>query len=248
MARLRRSPALWLLLAAAVALAAHVAAEVFTVSSTADNGPGSLRDAIAQANARPGADEVIFDPALAGQPIVLTTDQLTVTDHLTLTGLGQDLLTIERAATAPAFRIFEIDDGTAAHIQVQLSGMKIVHGLAYSRPGSSEDALGGGLLNAEDLVIESTTLFGNTAQNTETGDNEDAFAFGGAIFNSGVLTLGNSTITVNSVSASCLAYCRAHGRGGGISNTDAGQVTLRNTTVTAWTYPDLVDSRLSSSS
>ncbi|MBP8272367.1 MAG: LEPR-XLL domain-containing protein, partial [Sphaerotilus sp.] len=35
----------------------------FVVSTTADSGPGSLRDAIAQANLRPGADTIRFDIA-----------------------------------------------------------------------------------------------------------------------------------------------------------------------------------------
>src|SRR4051812_31462291 len=58
----------------------------FTVSTTADSGAGSLRQAIASANASAGADSIEFASGLAGNTITLTTGQLVITDNVTING------------------------------------------------------------------------------------------------------------------------------------------------------------------
>lgn len=55
------------------ALVSSVQAATFIVTSQADSGTGSLRDAIAQAAALPGADRITFDSSLSGLAIVLAT-------------------------------------------------------------------------------------------------------------------------------------------------------------------------------
>src|SRR5262245_62050577 len=65
----------------------------FHVSTLADGGAGSLRDAVAQANARAGADTIDFQPGLAGT-IALTGGELDVTDDLAITGPGAERLTV----------------------------------------------------------------------------------------------------------------------------------------------------------
>src|SRR5262245_18830759 len=49
-----------------LALEDRVTPSAFTVTNTDDSGPGSLRDAVQQANAQPGADTVRFAPGLHG--------------------------------------------------------------------------------------------------------------------------------------------------------------------------------------
>src|SRR5262245_40106325 len=61
----------------------------FTVLNLADSGIGSLRQAILDANANP--DAIGFADGLSGT-IPLTTDQLSITDALTIDGPGADLL------------------------------------------------------------------------------------------------------------------------------------------------------------
>src|SRR6516165_8862291 len=90
----------------------RTAPAIFTVSSPNDAGPGSLRDAIAQANATPSADTIDFAPQLQRQTITLaSTDPdgevgptaLVVTNGpLTIRGTGQ---TIARSTNAAAFRL-----------------------------------------------------------------------------------------------------------------------------------------------
>src|SRR5262249_30693806 len=70
----------------------RLAPAVFTVSVTADGGPGSLRQAVQDANATPGADTITF--ALAPGAVIALTGQLTVTDGVTLAGPGVNQLAI----------------------------------------------------------------------------------------------------------------------------------------------------------
>src|SRR5262245_3472527 len=62
------------------------------VTTLADGGPGSLRDAVARANALPGADVVVFDDGLTGT-IALTGGELDLTDDVKIEGPGADELT-----------------------------------------------------------------------------------------------------------------------------------------------------------
>ena len=83
-------------------LEGRLAPAVFTVTTLNDSGAGSLRDAIAQANASPGADAIIVQPGLAGT-ITLASALPAVSDDLTVTGPGAAALTVRRNSAAPAF-------------------------------------------------------------------------------------------------------------------------------------------------
>jgi hypothetical protein len=76
------SKARWLI--ATLLLAASAAqADVFHVTSNADFGAGTLRDAIDQANANAGPDEITFAEALG---TITVTGQMEISDTLTITG------------------------------------------------------------------------------------------------------------------------------------------------------------------
>src|SRR5439155_10976458 len=89
--------------------------QTFTVTTTADStAAGTLRAAIAGANARLNTNDVIaFDSTFGGsnaaRTISLTSGQLTITDPLTFTGPGATKLTIDAAGNG---RAFNFDDGT----------------------------------------------------------------------------------------------------------------------------------------
>src|SRR5207302_280576 len=70
----------------------------------------SLREAIGLANVNPGADTITFAPALNGQTITLTTGELQVSDDVTITGPGANLLTV---SGNNASRIFTFSSGTS---------------------------------------------------------------------------------------------------------------------------------------
>src|SRR4026207_2316088 len=93
------------------------------VTSTADNGPGSLRQVIA--SAIPG-ETLSF--AVTGA-IILTSGELLITTNLNITGPGASQLTIQRsvAGGTPNFRIFNIRSGT-----VTISGLTVSNGRADS--------------------------------------------------------------------------------------------------------------------
>ncbi len=70
--------------------AAPLSATTFTVTTTADSGAGSLRQAILDANANPGADTIAFNIVGSGvQTISLATALPNITDPVTLDGYTQ---------------------------------------------------------------------------------------------------------------------------------------------------------------
>jgi hypothetical protein len=144
----------------------------WTVLNNSDHDPGSLRAAIASAS---NGDQIIFDPALNGETITLTTGELLVNQSLTITGPGSDQLTV---SGNQASRVLEIP----AHNTVSLSGLTISNGRVVHG--------GGGILNAGTLTLTSATV----AENVTIGDDID---FGAGIYNSGTLTVQNSVLTGN---------------------------------------------------
>jgi len=202
-------------------------ADIITVANTNDSGPGSLRQALADAN---DGDTIDFDPSLKGQTISLTSVELVINKSITISGPGPNLLAVSRAQNAPAFRIFNLMPGRSVTIQ----GLTISNGLApefgcgggildegsslslinCTVSGNSTDGTGGGICadaNAT-LTIDSSTLSGNYA-----GD------YGGGIANSGTLTINNSTLSGN----------RGEFTGGAILNGFNGDasLTLNNSTL-----------------
>ncbi|MCA9099784.1 MAG: hypothetical protein KDA63_01455, partial [Planctomycetales bacterium] len=86
-----------------------------------DGGDGiALREAIEAANNTLGADEIAFDFGHDGpETILLGLGELEITDDVTITGDGPDLLTIDASASDPTpeldngdgSSVFQIDDG-----------------------------------------------------------------------------------------------------------------------------------------
>jgi hypothetical protein len=94
------------------ALGERIVPSAFHVTTLADAGPGSLRAAVAQANAHPGADTIDFQPGLAGT-IALTGGQLDLTDDVKITGPGADKLAVSGSNLS---RVFKVEAGEAASI------------------------------------------------------------------------------------------------------------------------------------
>lgn len=81
-----------------------VMAATFSVTTTADSGSGSLRQAITDANAAAGADTITFAGGVTGT-ITLASDLPEIADDLTVTGPGQLVLTIDGAGLYRPFWI-----------------------------------------------------------------------------------------------------------------------------------------------
>ena len=150
---------------------ASTQAATFTVSTIADTGPGSLRQAILDANTTVGDDTIVFT---TNGTITLASPLPTVTDNTTMTGPGTNLATISGNNSV---RIFSLNAGTTN----TLAGLTIANGLATGY------ANGAGVANAGELTILNCVLINNT----------NLGGWGGAIFNSGDLAITNSVISGN---------------------------------------------------
>jgi hypothetical protein len=110
------------------------AAATITVTSTADSGAGSLRQAILDA----ASGDTINFSLPADSTITLTSAELAITKSLTITGPGADTLTVQRstAGGTPSFRILHFSGVS----DITISGLTISH-------GSTGVSDGGGMLN-----------------------------------------------------------------------------------------------------
>ncbi|MEZ6132320.1 MAG: choice-of-anchor Q domain-containing protein [Planctomycetaceae bacterium] len=167
--------------------AGQVAPITLVVSTNTDvvdgdysTGELSLREAITIANGRTGADTITFASGVTS-PITISSE-LAITDSVTITGPGASVLAVSGGSTAT--RIFNIDDGTAAFIDVTISGLTI-------RDGGDGVTLihGVGITSVENLNIDKVVLANN---------NGTTAAFGGGLNHQhGSLKVTDSTFSGN---------------------------------------------------
>ena len=225
--------------AAALAPVAGASADTFTVDNTNDAGPGSLRQAITDANGAVGGPVDVVDATGIAGEIGLQTPLPTLTGAFEVRGPGASKLAVSRSTGQ--FRIFTIADGAT----ITLSNLTISGGLtagtddgggilnsgrltvSRSEVRGNSGYVGGGIRNTDDgsLTIESSTVSDNTARANATGGEG-----GGGILNrDGTVMVVNSTVSGNTAGS---------GRGGGIINsslspTDFSVTTVVNSTVAA---------------
>src|SRR5262245_61414425 len=187
----------------------RTALSTLTVLNAADNGQGSLRDAIKDASS---GDTIVFASSLAGQTITLTSHQLSVKKTLHIEGPGASLLAI---SGNDANRVFDISAG----LTVTITGLTITHGRAVGSQG------GGGILN----VGSALTLAGDVLSYNVASNNGNSDAAGGAIrnVNGGTLTVTNSLFTNNQAIG---GDSGGNAFGGGIENPSGSTATLSGCT------------------
>jgi uncharacterized repeat protein (TIGR01451 family) len=174
-------------------LETRLAPATLTVLNTNDSGPGSLRQAILDANSTGGDNTVNFAAAVTGT-VDLQTALPDLTSNIDLEGPGADKLTVHRSSAAgtPQFHIFNIPQAT-----VTIAGLTLANaffdGFDYDR-GS-----GGAIFNSGTLTVTDSIFTGNT-----TGWS------GGGIFNKWSLVVTNSTFVDNN-STSGGAITNAYG-------------------------------------
>lgn len=193
-----------------------------TVTTTADSGPGSLRQALASAAA---GDTINF--SVSGT-ITLSSGELLIDKNLTITGPGAGNLSLERSPAAGTgnFRILHIASGI-----VSISGLTMSNG---------RETAGGGIQNETTTTLLNCVVTSNAATQTAGGINNlstltltdcvvsantvvsNGGAVGGGLNNEGTLVGIHCNISSNIVSG---------GNGGGINNN--GTLSLTNSTVNA---------------
>ncbi|MDB5313157.1 MAG: hypothetical protein JWO38_7359, partial [Gemmataceae bacterium] len=162
---------------------------VFTVTNANDSGPGSLRAAVAQAEADAAPDTIVFAPSVAGATIGLSSigdsslgpSALLVATPVTIRGSGQ---TISRGPGAPGFRLFAVGPTGS----LTLAGLTLSGGLAQgggSGSGGAGVGLGGAVYNQGALQILDCTLTGNQAVGGGTVGAAGAASGGGGLGGAG---------------------------------------------------------------
>jgi hypothetical protein len=131
------------------------------VTSLADSGPGSLRQAVLDANVSAGADAVAFAPGLTGT-ITLTSGEILITDSLAVPGPGAGVLTVSGNDQS---RIFHVENfAVAVPIDVTLSGLTLTRGFSVS------GLVAGGAVFADS---ENLTILDSVISNSTSGAQKD---------------------------------------------------------------------------
>src|ERR1017187_4961636 len=216
---------LHLLMALNCLLLAHTAL-AWTVTSHADEGPGSLREAIRVTTA---GDTITFAPGLTGR-ITLTSGELAIGHSLNIVGPGAKVLTIDGNDQS---RVFNILSNTP-YPTVNIANLKIHAGHVIGSNSFGTDnpdggpALGGGIFNSGTLVLNDCYIAANYVSGGDGGQIESDHApgsggdgIGAGIYSVGMVAITNCTFYSNiakggSETGDPVAGLGGNGIGGGI--------------------------------
>ena len=161
-------------------------AAVFNVTNNNDDGPGSLRQAVTDANLAAGADVITFDDSLGN--IVLLTGEIVITDELLIDGptAGQ---TIDGNN---ASRIFSVPTGNAP---LTLNRMRITQGgrnNVVDEPSCNINALNGGAI----CTLSNLTLMQSSVEDSFVSLDASVIR-GGGLYVGGTLSISDSIVKGN---------------------------------------------------
>ncbi|HEV2692411.1 MAG TPA: LamG domain-containing protein [Verrucomicrobiae bacterium] len=197
-----------------------------TVSTTADNGAGSLRQITSIA---PKGAHIGFTPALAAQVIQLTGGQIELSNNVTIDASA--LTNAVQINGNAGSRIFLID----TNISVILNSLILTNGNITGSAGgfnaNGGEGDGGCLFNSGTLVLNNSVLTANSCTGGNGQFQNGGESYGGAIYNAATLTISNSTIAGNNGygGSSYFGAC-GNSRGGTIYN--SGILTINNSALT----------------
>ena len=241
--------------AALVGPVAPAGAANFTVTTNADSGDGSLRDAVDDANGAAGADTITFAPGVG--TIALTSGEIGITDELTITGpatiSGEDDSRIFSISDADEVTLsgLTLRDGNAAAGGAVFSSNTVLTVAQTSITSSDATDGGGGGLFVEDsspVTIIDSTISGNTATGDGGGvylhlddeelvisgstfDGNDAGGYGGGLSAVHIYDVSIDTTTISGNTAD--------GRGGGADiRAEGGSLEITSSTVSGNTAAD----------
>ncbi len=188
------------------ALSGVADASAIVVTSTADSGAGSLREALIGSN--PGDTIRIPTPG----DYQVTSAELAVTKNVSIEGSGRTVRIVGDGDN----RVFNVTAGN-----VTLSDLTVTGG------GLSGPVVhGGGIINAAGtLLLRDVTVTGNSVSNSSGG-----IPAGGGVFNeAGTLQIVDSTISANT--AAVTPKGGGVPEGGGVAN-EMGSVTITRSSIT----------------
>jgi len=196
-----------------------------TVTSTADDGPGSLRQAVLDA---PAGGLIDFAPALANQTVTLTASRILLEKSVTIDGGSAPGLKISGNNHSRIFRVGTINQ----HILVGLLNMTFRDGMVPATEG------GGGAIIVENasLAVANCTFAGNTADrggaiHAGVGGSPDAACIlANCTFTGNTARIAGGAVS-NAERTTQLIHCTISGNtapvGGGILSKEDGMVELR---------------------
>ena len=200
-----------------IVLPTAASAATFAVTSNADSGSGTLRQAILDANAAAGADTITFAPSL---PTIVLLSTITVTETLTIDGSATPVTITGQGGL---FALLIIAPSTANQ-DFALNDVVFDGTASTGWTGVALDTGFGALNNTE----RSLTLTRMTAKNINSGPFQGAGLRDFVMQNTGPITIADSTFSNNTSSTST-------GNGGGalyFRGTN-GLVTITGSTFTS---------------
>src|SRR5260370_2621476 len=220
----------------------------FTVTNTLDSGPGSLREAISNANANGGPDSISC--LTVSWTIALASPLPELTEDTTIFGPGADRLTFSGSSSN---RVLQI----AANASVAISGITIANGYVTNAGGA-------GIFNIDNLTLENCAVVTNLsvsvpgvgtfkpgnlimissviASNSAAGAPRVGASFFGvsgvgcAIYqDAGLTTISNCTIAGNlALGSCCFEFIQVGGEGlGGAICVLGGTIAIASSTISA---------------
>jgi len=211
----------------------RIVPSTITVTTTSDSGPGSLRQAITDANKTAGNDIIDFNFTSGGSHTIALTAALpniidaSTVGTVTINGTGASLLTID--AQGGNFSIFTINAGG----DLNISGVTVT--------GANSGTFGGAFRTSGTTTISNSTISSNTASqgggiwnagsanltvNNSTLSGNAALTEGGAIWNDGGATVHINSSILSGNLATTPSGVFGTGNGGAIRNNSGGTITI----------------------
>ena len=159
-----------------------------TVTSSANAGAGTLRQAVLDASDN---DVIVFDASIS---TITLTSEIQLNKTLTIEGPNADLLTISGGSTS---RIFLVN---GAGRTVTLRGMRLLNGRSQATPVFNAIVGGGAIYQTEGtLNIDECEFEGNVS---DDGNGSTTFGYGGAIVSHSEINVSNTLFYNNSLNTS----------------------------------------------
>ncbi len=194
-----------MLVSSLVTVAGIAQADVFEVYNLDDAGPGSLRQAVMDANANPGPDGIRFNNGLNGT-IMLTTGEIDIDDSVAIQGPGETVITIDANSSS---RIFDVQNSEVSGF-TEISDLTLSNGYYYDNGGAIRANQQNTRLSLRNVTINNSTsgngsggaLYSNGVfvdiSDSTFDDNRANNSDGGAVaVNGGGLSISGSGFTYN---------------------------------------------------